>query len=41
MIFKALLKLVKIFLLLIWDTRKEKLYGDQGGETSVSFAFVL
>ena len=27
--FKALLKLVKNFVSLIWDTRKNKLYGDQ------------
>ena len=29
--FKALLRLVKSFILLIWDTRKNKLYGDQDG----------
>ena len=33
--FKALLKLVKSFVLLIWDTWKNKIYGDQDGETSV------
>ena len=27
--FKALLKLVKSFVLLIWETRKKELYGDQ------------
>ena len=34
--FKALLRLVKCFILLIWDTRKNKLYGNQDstGETS-------
>ena len=34
--FKALLRLVKSFILLIWDTRKNKLYGyqDGNGETS-------
>ena len=30
---KALLKLVKSFVLLVWDTRKNKLYGDQDGTT--------
>ena len=29
----ALLKLVKSFVLLVWDTRKNKLYGDQDGTT--------
>ena len=29
--FKALLKLVKSFVLLVWDTRKNKLCGDQDG----------
>ena len=28
------LRLVKSFILLIWDTRKNKLYGDRDGETS-------
>ena len=32
--FKALLRLVKSFVLLIWDTRKNMLYGDQYGKTS-------
>ena len=32
--FKALLKLVKSFVPLVWDTRKNKLYGDQDGTTS-------
>ena len=31
--FKALLKLVKSFVLLVWDIRKNKLYGDQDGAT--------
>ena len=31
--FKALLKLVKSFVLLVWDARKNKLYGDQDGTT--------
>ena len=31
--FKALLKLVKSFVLLVWDTGKNKLHGDQGGTT--------
>ena len=31
--FKALLKLVKSFVLLVWDMRKNKLYGDQDGTT--------
>ena len=31
--FKALLKLAKSFVLLIWYTRKNKLYGDQDGTT--------
>ena len=30
---KALLKLVKSFVLLVWDMRKNKLYGDQDGTT--------
>ena len=34
--FKALLKLVKSFVLLVWDTRKNKLYGDQDGTTPVA-----
>ncbi len=33
--FKGVLRLVKSFALLIWDTRKNKLYGDQDNETSV------
>ena len=32
--FKALLRLVKSFILSIWDTRKNKLYDDQDSETS-------
>ena len=32
--------LVKRFVLLIWDTRKSKICGDQYGETSVFFACV-
>ena len=32
--FKALLRLVKSFVLSIWDTRKNKLYDDQDSETS-------
>ena len=34
--FKALLRLVKSFILLIWDTRKNKLYGDQDGNGETS-----
>ena len=34
--FKALLRLVKSFVLLIWDTRKNKLYGDQDGNGETS-----
>ena len=34
--FKALLRLVKSFILLIWDTRKNKLYGDQDGNSETS-----
>ena len=30
----TLLKLVKSFVLLMWDTRKKKLYDDQDGVTS-------
>ena len=34
--FKALLRLVKSFILLIWDTGKNKLYGDQDGSGEIS-----
>ena len=34
--FKALLKLVKIFILLIWDTRKNNLCGNQDGNGETS-----
>ena len=34
--FKALLRLVKIFILLTWDTRKNKLDGDQDGNGETS-----
>ena len=34
--FKALLRLVKSFILLIWDTRKNKLYGDKDGNGETS-----
>ena len=34
--FKALLKLVKCFILLIWETRKTKLYGDRDGTGETS-----
>ena len=34
--FKALLRLVKSFILLTWDTRKNKLYGDQDGSCETS-----
>ena len=34
--FKALLRLVKSFILLIWDSRKNKLYGDQDGNGETS-----
>ena len=34
--FKALLRLVKSYVLLIWDTRKNKLYGDQDGNGETS-----
>ena len=37
--FKALLRLVKSFILLIWDTRKNKLYGDQDGNGETSGCF--
>ena len=33
--FKGVLRLVKSFALLIWDTRKNELYGDQDNETSL------
>ena len=33
---KALLRLVKSFILLIWDTRKNKLYGDKDGNGETS-----
>ena len=41
--FKALLKLVKSFVLLVWDTRKNKLYGDQDDmvQPLVALALVL
>ena len=34
--FKALLRLVKSFILLIWDTKKNKLCGDQDGNGETS-----
>ena len=34
--FKALLRLVKSVILLIWDTRKNKLYGNQDGNGEIS-----
>ena len=37
--FKALLRLVKSFIVLIWDTRKNKLYGDQDGNGETSGCF--
>ena len=37
---EGFLRLVKSFILLIWDTRKNKLYGDQDGTAETS-ALVL
>ena len=37
--FKALLRLVKSFILLIWDTMKNKLYCDQDGNGETSGCF--
>ena len=34
--FKALLRLVKSFILLTWDARKNKLYGNQDGNGETS-----
>ena len=34
--FKALLRLVKSFIVLIWETRENKLYGDQDGTGETS-----
>ena len=41
--FKALLRLVKSYILLIWDTKKNKLYGDQdgNGETIIWLLLLL